>query len=168
MWVRAERVTEAREGQPVKQIFGVIVVAVVSVFNMYVGIPLGYGFDLGPAAIGIAAFVGSIGGTVAMVFVGDRIMPAVRRLYRRVLPKKGDPEEKGDSDREKSSRARGIVDRFGAPGLGLIGPMTIGGFASAISGVAMGLPKVKLAIWVGIGQAIVILLYSLLLDKLVA
>ena len=46
--------------------------------------------------------------------------------------------------------------------------MTIGGFASAISGVAMGLPKVKLAIWVGIGQAIVILLYSLLLDKLVA
>ena len=40
--------------------------------------------------------------------------------------------------------------------------MTIGSFASAISGVAMEVPKVKLAVWVGIGQAIVVILYSLL------
>ena len=46
--------------------------------------------------------------------------------------------------------------------------MTIGGFASAVSGVAMGIPKVKLAIWIGIGQAIVVILFSLLLDQVVA
>jgi uncharacterized membrane protein len=151
-----------------KQVFGVLAVGVVSVINMYVAIPLGYGFDLSPGLIAVAAFVGSVGGTVLMVFVGDRIMPAVRQLYRRVRRKDEEtdgPEETGEA---KSGRARGIVDRFGAPGLGIIGPMTIGGFASAISGVAMGLPKVKLAIWIGIGQGIVVVLYSLMLDQVVA
>ena len=151
-----------------KQVFGVLAVGVVSVINMYVAIPLGYGFDLSPGLIAVAAFVGSVGGTVLMVFVGDRIMPAVRQLYRRVRREDEEtdgPEETGEA---KSGRARGIVDRFGAPGLGIIGPMTIGGFASAISGVAMGLPKVKLAIWIGIGQGIVVVLYSLMLDQVVA
>ncbi|MBK5110576.1 MAG: hypothetical protein JJE10_04325 [Thermoleophilia bacterium] len=151
-----------------KQIFGVIVVAVVAVINMYVAIPLGYGFDLSANVIAVAAFVGSVGGTVAMVFVGDRIMPAVRRLYRRIRPKDDEADEQDDSGEEKSGKARGLVDRFGAPGLGIIGPMTIGGFASVISGVAMGIPKVKLAIWIGIGQAIVVILYSLMLDQVVA
>jgi hypothetical protein len=50
----------------------------------------------------------------------------------------------------------------------LDGPSTIGGFASAISGVAMGIPKVKLAVWVGIGQALVVTVYSLLIDTVVA
>jgi uncharacterized membrane protein len=151
-----------------KQVFGVLAVGVVSVINMYVAIPLGYGFDLSPGLIAVAAFVGSVGGTVLMVFVGDRIMPAVRQLYRRVRRKDEETEGPEETGEAKSGRARGIVDRFGAPGLGIIGPMTIGGFASAISGVAMGLPKVKLAIWIGIGQGIVVVLYSLMLDQVVA
>jgi len=152
----------------VKQVFGVIVVAVVAIFNMYVAVPVGYGFDIGTETIALAAFVGSVGGTIAMVFVGDRIMPGVRRLYRRIRKKDDEPDEADQTGDEKSGKARGLVDRFGAPGLGLIGPMTIGGFASAISGVAMGIPKVRLAIWIGIGQAIVVILYSLLLDQVVA
>lgn len=151
-----------------KQVFGVLAVGAVSVINMYVAIPLGYGFDLSPGLIAVAAFVGSVGGTVLMVFVGDRIMPAVRQLYRRVRRKDEETEGPEETGEAKSGRARGIVDRFGAPGLGIIGPMTIGGFASAISGVAMGLPKVKLAIWIGIGQGIVVVLYSLMLDQVVA
>ncbi len=151
-----------------KQVFGIIVVGFVSAVNMYVGIPLGYGFDLSPEVTGLAALVGSVGATVAMVFVGERIMPAVRRLYRRVRRRDEEGEEPGEGDQEKSGRARGIVERFGAPGLGIIGPMTIGGFASAVSGVAMGLPRLKLAIWIGIGQTLVVVLFSLMLDQVVA
>jgi hypothetical protein len=32
----------------------------------------------------------------------------------------------------------------------------------------MGIPKVKLAVWVGIGQALVVTVYSLLIDTVVA
>ncbi|MCB0828495.1 MAG: hypothetical protein KDB62_06775, partial [Solirubrobacterales bacterium] len=85
-----------------KQIVGVVVVALVAVLNLYVAIPLGYGFELSANAIGVAAFVGSVGGTVAMVFVGDRIMPVVRRLYRRIRPKEDEGGEGGDSGEQKS------------------------------------------------------------------
>lgn len=174
-----------------KQIAGVIVVALTSVVNHYVGIPAGYGFDLSPAVIGIAAFVGSVGGTVALVFVGDRVMPRVRAARDRVLPQVreayrrvrpgtdsvAEGEEEGgartgeadaEADAEPSGRVRGIADRFGAPGIGLIGPLTIGGFASAVSGVALGYPKLKLAVWVGIGQGLVVAGYLLLLNFAVA
>ena len=153
-----------------KQAVGVVVVAVISVLNMYVALPVGYGFDLSPMVIFIAALVGSVGGTVAMVFLGDRILPRLRRAAQRVRPgsKEGEEAEATKSDSEGSGKARAIVERFGAPGLGLIGPSTIGGFASAISGVAMGIPKVRLAVWVGIGQALVVTVYSLAIDTAVA
>lgn len=154
------------------EVLGAVVVALVAVLNVYVAVPVGYGFDLSPGATAAAAFVGSVGGTMAMVFVGHLIMPPVRRIYDRVRPGRGDAEgpeaAEASEDAKESSRARSIVDRFGAPGFGLIGPMTIGGFATAISGVAMGIPKVKLAIWLGIGQALVVILYSLLVDTTVA
>lgn len=171
-----------------KQIVGIAVVGLVSVFNMYVGVPAGYGFDLSPVVIGVAAFVGSVGGTVALVFLGDRVMPRVRRArdrvvpavtkaYRRVRPgaEPGGGEEDEPSERpgdegggEPSGRVRGIADRFGLPGIGLLGPLTIGGFASAVSGVALGYPKLKLAVWVGIGQGLVVVGYLFLLDTAVA
>lgn len=147
-----------------EQIFGLIVVAVIAVFNFYIAIPAGFGFDLPDGSIAVAAFVGSVSGTVAMVFVGDRIMPRLRAAYRRVRP--GDDEEEASQDESAAGggRARALVDRWGAPGLGIIGPLTIGGFASAISGVAMGIPKLKLAVWVAIGQGIVIVGFVFLVD----
>jgi hypothetical protein len=152
-----------------KQILGVVVVALTAVLNMYVAIPAGYAFDLSPLASGIAALVGSVGGTVAMVFAGDRIMPRVRGAYRRVRSgTERDEEEPSDPDGGEAGRTQRIADRFGAPGVGLIGPMTIGGFASAISGVAIGIPKAKLALWIAIGQTLVVVIYSLLLDTAVA
>lgn len=166
-------------------------VALTSVVNHYVGIPAGYGFGLSPDVIGVAALVGSVGGTVGLVFLGDRVMPRVRaardrvvppakRAYRRVRPgaaREVEEEEVGEAklrgagaegEAEPSGRVQGIADRFGAPGVGLIGPLTIGGFASAVSGVALGFPKVKLAIWVGIGQGLVVAGYLLLLNTAVA
>lgn len=173
-----------------KSIVGIALVALVSVFNMYIGIPAGYGFDLSPVVIGIAAFAGSVGGTVLLVFLGDRVMPRLRRArdrvmppvtraFRRILPGSASEGEREGKDemvekpadegkREPSGRMRGIADRFGAPGIGLIGPLTIGGFASAVSGVALGIPKVRLAVWVGIGQGLVVVGYLFLIDTAVA
>lgn len=169
-----------------KQIAGIAVVGLVSIFNMYVGVPAGYGFDLSPVVIGIAAFGGSVGGTVALVFLGERAMPRIRaarervapalsKAYRRVSPGTTPEEETGETTVEAgegaskpSGKVRAIADRFGAPGIGLLGPLTIGGFATAVSGVALGYPKVKLAIWVGIGQSLVVVGYLFLIDTAVA
>ena len=107
-----------------KQVFGVISVAAVAVFNMYVAVPVGYGFDLDTGVIALATFVGSVGGTIAMVFVGDRVMPAVRRLYGRV-GRKGDEQDEADQSREENR-----ADRMRSSLAVGIGVLLVGTFAA--------------------------------------
>ena len=98
--------------------------AAVVVVIMYVAIPVGYGFDPDPGVIALATFFGSVGGTVAMVFVGDRIKPAVRRLYRRV-GRKGDERDEADRSGEEK-RADRMTSRLAMA----IGVLLIGTFAA--------------------------------------
>ncbi|MGI9556661.1 MAG: hypothetical protein ACR2N5_01835 [Solirubrobacterales bacterium] len=149
---------------------GVVVVFFVAILNVYVAVPAGYAFDMGNELILIVALAGSVGGTVAMVFVGDTIWPWLKGAFRKARGKPVEPEEGAaeTGEDEKSGKAAHIVDRFGAPGLGLIAPWTIGGFAGAISGVAFGLPRLKLALWLALGQAIFVVFYAFLINKAVA
>jgi uncharacterized membrane protein len=126
------------------KLLALLLVAVVGCLNLLVAIPAGYALGLSAWPIYLATVAGSVAGTVALVFVGDRLTPwfnrAVRRLLHRPEPA---PNEQVAEPSATSRRMRAIAERHGAIGLGLIAPFTIGGFAGALLGVATGIPKVS-------------------------
>lgn len=122
----------------------------------YAAPPLGYILNLGSAEIIIATLVGTTAGSFVLVYAGawisGALMKGIYKLLRKPVPESS----------EAPQWMRDVTERFGAPGLGLLAPFTIGGLAAALLGPALGVPKRKLAIWLAIGSAVMITLYTLL------
>lgn len=119
-----------------------IVTAVLSFVSGGFGIPVGFALGLAAWEVLVAACTGAIGGLVIFLYVGD----AVRA---RVSTTAGPPE--------RDSAARRVADRFGARGLGLVGPLFPGTTLSVVLGLAMGFSRRSLAVWMSIG---ILALYS--------
>lgn len=136
-----------------RQSFGLIGVGLVAIVQLYVAGPMGLAMGLNRHWTAAAVFIGGMIGVVAFVFFGERIVDffssVLRRLFRR--PPK-DPAEQPDDEPGRFER---LVDRFGAPLLGVAGPITIGGWAAAVLGTANGIGKLRLILWLAVGQAIV-------------
>lgn len=148
-----------------------LVVIVIAVFQFLGAPPVGQVLGLDNWAIFLATVIGSVGGTVALVYAGDKIVPRLTALYRRLRPtgEEEQPDAKPESeDAEKPGRIRGVVDRHGEMGLGLIAPFTIGGFAGALMGVGMGLNRHRLAFWLALSLTIYVFLYTALIGFTVA
>jgi hypothetical protein len=133
-----------------------IAVLAISIAQQYVAGPLGLSWGLGRESVVLASFFGGMIGVVAIVIAGQPLVDKVTSFFRRLLrrPPKITPEE----DKPPGRFAR-LVDRFGAPVLGIGGPLTIGGWAAAALGVANGIGKIKLIAWLAVGQAFVTVSY---------
>jgi len=133
-------------------------VLLVSIVQLYIAGPIGLAGDLNPALVAIAAYIGGMIGVVAIVWSGpgviDKMTALSRRLFRR--PPKA---ESVDGDDKPPGRFARLVSRFGAPFLGVVGPLTIGGWAAAVLGISSGIGKVKLIAWLAVGQALVTATY---------
>ena len=130
----------------------------ISVVQLYVAAPLGLALDLDRHSVALASFIGGMVGVVVMVFFGPALINSVTSFFRWLFrrPAKEPSEDAGDEPPGRFSR---LVDRFGAPFLGVVGPLTIGGWAAAVLGVSNGIGKVKLIAWLAVGQAIVTATY---------
>jgi hypothetical protein len=131
-------------------------VLAISIVQQYIAGPLGLSWDLNRHWVVLASFFGGMIGVVAIVIYGpaliDKMTSSFRRLFRR--PPKTTPKEV-----KPPGRFARLVDRFGAPVLGIGGPLTIGGWAAAALGVANGIGKIKLIAWLAVGQAFVTMSY---------
>jgi hypothetical protein len=130
------------------------VVALVSCFSGGYGIPIGFSLDLSPIEVYLSATIGSIVGLVVFLYAGD----AVRRRFV------GDADESAPAH---DSAMRRVVDRHGARGLGLIGPIFPGVTASVLIGLTMGLRRSEVARWMTIGIAGMFALYTVGLRLLI-
>lgn len=145
----------------------VLAVLVLGFFNFLVGIPMGYAFELSTPTIYIASLVGCVGGTLALVAAGDRIMPPLRRawraLLRRLMPGREEPEpgeEAGQSRRAALMAA--LTERHGAIAVGLVGPWIIGGPATALLGIGLGLDRRQLGLGLAITLTVMVTAYMLM------
>ena len=133
-----------------------LIVALAAVVSAYVAPPLGYILDLSTTEVLIATVLGVSVGSFVLVYAGawmtDKLITRYYRLRKKEMPERKDPPEWLVS----------IAERYGAPGLGIIGPLTIGGMASALLGPAIGIPKRKLAPWLAVGSAVLFTAYTLL------
>ena len=122
------------------------VVAAISFVSGGFAIPIGFSLSLSAAEVYIAASVGSMSGLWVFLFAGDRLR---QRVTGKDEPTPPDPD----------SRIGRIAGRYGAKGVGLVGPIFPGVTASVLLGLALGIKRAELARWMSIGVALMFALY---------
>jgi len=143
----------------------VAVVLILGFFNFLVGIPVGYALELSTPTIYVASLVGCVGGTVGLVFLGERLMPplsrAWRALVRRILPGREERASDDGAGRRRTEWINALSERHGAIALGLVGPWVIGGPGTALVGVGLGLRRTELALGLAISLSVMVTAYML-------
>ncbi len=124
-----------------------LVVAIISFVSGGFGIPIGFALGLEPLEVYVAATLGSVAALVLFLFAGDKVRA---RLMRDRPPREADPD----------SRIRQVADRYGAKGLGLVGPIFPGVTASVVIGISLGLGRASLARWMSLGIVLMYALYT--------
>ena len=131
-----------------------VAVAAISVVQLYVAGPLGLAWDLDRHSVALAAFVGGMLGVIALVVVGPRLIDTVTAFFRWLFRRPAKESDEPTKEKPPGRFAR-MTDRYGAPFLGVLGPLTIGGWAAALLGRSAGIGKWQLILWLAVGQAIV-------------
>ena len=100
-------------------------------------IPLGIISGLNPLAVVIVGFVGNMVTVIALIIGYDK--------FKIWLAKRNEGKEKKESKR--SVRAKALWDKYGLPGMLLLGPILIGTHIAAFIGMTLGASKVKTMLW---------------------
>lgn len=118
----------------------VFLTAAVPVLEVMVVIPASVALGLHPFPVGILAFLGNATTLVLAVVAGDRLAAwfSARRTPR------SRSSERGARRRE---RVRKLMQRWGMPGLALLGPISVGSHAAALAAVALRIPRRRVLFW---------------------
>lgn len=100
-------------------------------------IPLGIVWGLSPFWVIVTAFIGNMLTVLALIigFEKFRVWYAKRQ------------EAKGKAPSKKSERAKKIMNKWGLPGLALLGPILIGTHIAAFIGMTLGATKRNTTVW---------------------
>jgi hypothetical protein len=135
----------------------VFLAAATPVIEVLVVIPGAIAAGLAPVPVALVALAGNLTTVALCVVAGDRIVRAVRT---RRASRSGGPEaqERGPGATGRgggrSGRARRILDRYGVPGLALIGPVLTGSHVAALAALGFGAPRGRVMIWMAIGLVV--------------
>lgn len=100
-------------------------------------IPLGIISGLNPIMVIIVGFVGNMVTVLALIIGYDK--------FKLWLVKRNEGKEKKESKR--SARAKELWDKYGLPGMLMLGPILIGTHIAAFIGMTLGASKVKTLVW---------------------
>ncbi len=121
-------------------------------FEIALVIPLGIVWGLSPAWVMITAFAGNML-TVMLLIIG---FDKFRIWYDKRQQKKGkEPSKKND-------RAVRIWNKYGLPGLSLLGPILIGTHIAAFIGMTLGATKRNTTVWMIISIGVWTLAFGIL------
>lgn len=123
-----------------------LVVGAISFVSGGFAIPIGFSLSLSAIEVYVAATVGSMLGLWVFLFAGDRL--------RVRITSKEEPDPPAPD-----SRIGRFVDRYGAKGLGMVGPIFPGVTATVLLGLALGMKRSALGRWMTIGIALMFALY---------
>jgi membrane protein YqaA with SNARE-associated domain len=108
------------------------------VVELWAAIPTGLALQLHPVAVGFAAALGAVVGTLAVVLLGKHL----RAWLLRGHGKEGDRQH---------GRIYRIWERYGVVGLGLLAPLLVGAPLGTALGLALGAPPRRLLFWMSAG-----------------
>ncbi|WP_233866180.1 small multi-drug export protein [Streptomyces sp. ST2-7A] len=118
-------------------------------------IPAGIVAGLNPVAVTVAGLTGNLLTVALTAWYGERLRRWwLERRARKVSSApaaEGEPAPAPTSDRAaaRRERIRRILNRWGMPGLAVLGPLGIGTQLSAAVAVSMGVTARRATVWVG-------------------
>ncbi len=129
-----------------------LTIAVASMLNNTIAIGGASATNVDTETIFLASSVGSLVGIVFIVLMMDAVIGYIRRFRGVAEPVATDGDE--DEPSGASARAQAIADRYGAPGLGVLGVPLVGGTVAAGVGRGVGIAKTKLLVWLCVGTVV--------------
>lgn len=115
-------------------------------------IPLGIVWGLSPFWVMVVAFIGNMVTVLALIFGFDKFKDWYNERQ----------EKKGEANNKKSERAKRIWNKYGLPGLALLGPILIGTHIAAFIGMTLGANKRNTTVWLTISIAVWTLVFGIL------
>lgn len=114
-------------------------------------IPLGIISGLSPFWVMLLAFVGNMLTVLILIVAFEKV--------KAWMEKKKQKDGKGDSKR--TERGKRIWNKYGMPGLALLGPILIGTHIAAFIGLLFGANKVRTAIWMAVSIGLWTLIFGI-------
>lgn len=114
-------------------------------------IPLGVVWGLSPFWVMVLAFVGNLLTVLALIIGFDKFKEWHHKRQ----------EAKGKTPSKKSERAKNIMNKYGLPGLALLGPILIGTHIAAFVGMTLGATKRNTTIWLTLSIGLWTLIFGL-------
>jgi Ca2+/H+ antiporter, TMEM165/GDT1 family len=109
---------------------------------------------LSPIPVVIVATAGNVLTLIPVVLAGDALRERLRRRRRRrEVPQ---PRDHATAARSTGAQGRGrrLFDRFGLPGLALLGPLVSGIHVAALAAIGGGAPRRATLVWLSAGVAV--------------
>lgn len=133
-------------------LLGVLIGGAMPWLEAVVVIPAGILLGLPPLAVVVTAVVGNLSTVAVAAFAGERIRTSLmgRRRRRSVMAHAADGDGGGAEGvrRRRASRALRVMERYGLPGLAVLGPLGIGSQLSAALAVSLGVSGRRAFAWV--------------------
>lgn len=117
-------------------------------------VPLGVISGLSPVGVMIAAFTGNLLTVLFVIFGFEKVKVWLAKRKK----------NKEDEPSKKEERGKRIWNKYGMPGVALLGPFLIGSHLAAFIGLVFGANKGNAAVWMTISIA----LWTLILGVLTA
>lgn len=121
----------------------IFLLASVPWIEVVVAIPLGIIRGLSPVLVVAVAFLGNLSTVVLVIYLFDKI----KEFW---LKKKGTQKTPG----KRQERAKKIWNKYGLPGLSLLGPVLIGIHIAAFIGLTLGATRNWTLLWMTISLAL--------------
>lgn len=115
------------------------VVYALGIVELWAAIPAGVAMGVHPVAAASVATLGAMTGVLFVSYLGEHI--------RSSLMDHSSTREKA----KKTGRVWSIWQKYGVAGLGLLAPLLVGPLFGAAFGVSLGVSRVRLILWMGVG-----------------
>jgi Ca2+/H+ antiporter, TMEM165/GDT1 family len=115
--------------------------------EVVVVVPAAIAAGLAPVPVAVVAFAGNLLTLVLVVLVGDRMAAWWRRRRHRDGPP-------GPAPAARNRRAEQVFDRWGLPGLALVGPLVTGTHLAGLIAVGFGAARHRVMAWMIAGLAL--------------
>lgn len=121
-------------------------------FEIALVIPLGIVWGLSPFWVMLLAFVGNMITVLALILGFDKFQGWYIKRQ----------EAKGKKPNKRSERAKRIWNKYGLPGVAMLGPILIGTHIAAFIGMTLGATKKNTTVWLTISIAAWTLAFGIL------
>ncbi|MBM7602921.1 putative membrane protein [Metabacillus crassostreae] len=131
----------------------VFVLAAVPLFELIAVIPLAIIGGLSPIPVAILAFLGNALTILLLILFVDKIKTWRKKKKQKRMAVSGqeaatlENAAEVENDSKKAKRARVLFDKYGLPGLAIIGPFFVGSHISAFMGMSFGSKRSLVTTW---------------------